>query len=75
MLYKPHAINNSDETGFTLNRSIAGVIVEAMRQKYTDDVLHLSGWSTKQCMTLTYCANAEGVVLLLLYGKLLLGAT
>lgn len=41
-----------------------------MRQKYTDDVLHLSGWSTKQCMTLTYCANAEGVVLLLLYVNL-----
>ncbi|XP_062571348.1 uncharacterized protein LOC134233399 [Saccostrea cucullata] len=62
MLDKPHRIYNADETGFTMG-SKAGVVVGPTRQRYTEDIPHLSGGSTKQRMTVMYCGNAEGVLL------------
>lgn len=62
MLEKPHKIHNADETGFTIG-SKTGVVVGPTRQKYTDDVPHLSDGSTKQRMPVMYCDSAEIVVL------------
>lgn len=50
LLDKPHKIYNTDETGFTMG-SKAGVVVGPTRQRYTEDIPHLSGGSTKQRMT------------------------
>lgn len=47
--------------------SKAGVVVGPTRQRYIDDILHLSVGSTKERMAVIYCASVEGIILPRLY--------
>ena len=66
MLDKPHEICNADETGFTMG-SKAGKGIGPYRSNYSHNIPHVSGESFKQRLTVMYCANAEGQLMVPLF--------
>ncbi|KAJ8314823.1 hypothetical protein KUTeg_006973 [Tegillarca granosa] len=62
MLDKPERILNADEIGFTMG-SKAGNVIGPSKTVYSEDIPHVSGGSSKQRLTVMYCANAEGNML------------